>query len=348
MPDPERGRDRAEEAVASGESGLFTLVGRSGLVARIAELGATIIELQVPDREGRRADVVLGFDRLASYSEPGHYFGSVVGRVANRIAAGRFALDGREHALSINHGRHHLHGGTGGVSRAIWRGEAKGWSAEPAVELRYRSPDGEDGYPGAVDACVVYTLTAAGELRIDFSAMTDRPTIVNLSQHSYWNLAGHDSGDVLDHRLEIGAARYTPADAELIPTGAIAPVAGTPFDFTRERRIGDAAGGSYDVNFVLDGDAGTLRRAAALRDPSSRRVMEVWTTEPGLQLYTGIHLDRVAGKRGAIYGRHAGLCLETQRFPDAVHHQGEPGWPPVVLRPGQTYRHLTVLRFGAD
>ena len=320
---------------------LFTLVSPSGLVAMISELGATLVELQVPDRRGRRVDVVLGFDRLERYLEDGHYFGCVVGRVANRIAGARFTLEGREHALSLNHGRHHLHGGTRGFSRVIWGAEAQAWSTEPSLLLRYRSPDGEDGYPGALDASVVYTLTADCGLRVDFTATADRATIVNLSQHTYWNLAGHDSGSVLDHQLEIAAARYTPADAELIPTGTIAPVAGSPFDFTSERRI--ASG--YDVNFVLDGAVGTLRRAATLRAPDGVRSMEVWTTEPGLQLYTGDNLSNVAGKRGAVYGKHAGLCLETQHFPDSIHHQGENGWPTIVLRPGETYRHVVEYRF---
>jgi aldose 1-epimerase len=320
---------------------LFTLVSPSGLVAMISELGATLVELQVPDGRGRRVDVVLGFDRLERYLEDGHYFGCVVGRVANRIAGARFTLDGREHALSLNHGRHHLHGGTGGFSRAIWRAEVHAWSAEPALLFRYRSADGEDGYPGALDASVVYTLTLDGGLRVDFTATADRTTIVNLSQHTYWNLAGHDSGSVLDHQLEIAAQRYTPADAELIPTGAIAPVAGGPFDFTSERRV--ASG--YDVNFVLDGPAGTLRRVATLRAPDGARTMEVWTTEPGLQLYTGDNLSNVTGKRGAIYGKNAGLCLETQHFPDSIHHQGENGWPSIVLRPGETYRHVVLYRF---
>jgi aldose 1-epimerase len=320
---------------------LFTLVSPAGLVAMISELGATLVELQVPDRRGRRVDVVLGFDRLERYAADGHYFGCVVGRVANRIANARFTLDGREHALSVNHGRHHLHGGTRGFSRAHWRPEIQGWSAEPSLQLRYRSPDGEDGYPGSVDACVVYSLTADSGLRVDFTATADRATIINLSQHTYWNLAGHDAGDVREHRLEIAARYYTPADAELIPTGEIAPVAGSKFDFTSDRPIGQA----YDVNFVLDGEAGTLRHAATLRAPDGELAMEVWTTEPGLQLYTGDNLATVAGKRGATYGRFGGLCLETQHFPDSIHHEGERSWPTIVLRPGETYRHVTVYRF---
>jgi aldose 1-epimerase len=214
-----------------------------------------------------------------------------------------------------------------------------------------RSPDGEDGYPGTVEVSVVYTLAATandpsrGELRMDFAAATDRATIVNLSQHSYWNLAGHDAGTVLAHHLAIAASRYTPADAELIPTGEIAPVAGTVFDFTRSRRIDHAAGGNYDVNFVLDGAAGTLRRAATLAHRGSGRSMQVWTTEPGLQLYTGVNLAATGGKGGATYGSHGGLCLETQHFPDSIHHEGEPGWPSIVLLPGETYLHSTVHRF---
>jgi aldose 1-epimerase len=349
------GVTRGEHGAIAGRTvALFTLAGPGGLEATISELGATIVSLRVPGRDGRRDDVVLGFDRVESYAAPGHYLGCVVGRVANRIAAGRFELDGREHSLSINHGRHHLHGGAGGFSRAIWRGEPVGTVEAPGVRLALQSPDGEDGYPGAVEVSVVYTLAATandplrGELRMDFTATTDRATIVNLSQHSYWNLAGHDAGTVLDHHLAIAASRYTPADAELIPTGEIVPVAGTVFDLTRPRRIGDAAGGNYDVNFVLDGTAGTLRRAANLAHPDSGRSMEVWTTEPGLQLYTGVNLAATGGKGGATYGRHAGLCLETQHFPDSIHHEGEPGWPSIILRPGRAYRHSSVHHFAVE
>jgi aldose 1-epimerase len=347
----ERGR---HGTLAGRDVGLYTLALPGGLEATISELGATIVSLVVPDRDGDRTDVVLGFDRLESYAAPGHYLGCVVGRVANRIAHGRFTLDGREHTLTINHGRHHLHGGAGGFSRAIWRAEPASAGSSPGLRLRYQSSNGEDGYPGALEAIVVYTLMAPdrerslGELRMDFTATTDRATIVNLSQHSYWNLAGPDAGTVLDHHLAIAASRYTPADAELIPTGEIVPVAGTVFDFTRPRRIDDAAGGNYDVNFVLDGTAGALRRAATLAHPGSGRSMEVWTTEPGLQLYTGGNLAATGGKGGATYGRHAGLCLETQYFPDSIHHKGEPGWPSIILRPGRAYRHSSVHRFAVD
>jgi len=364
--------ERSEHGQVAGQPvSLFTLTAPNGVVLRASELGATIVELHVPDRDGRPADVVLGLASIARYVESGLYFGCVVGRVANRIAGASFSLDGREHALTVNHGRHHLHGGTGGFSRAHWRGEVvlAPDGASAALRFSYRSHDGEDGYPGTLDASVVYRLVAAGagrgdgagagEIHFDYDATVDRATIVNLSQHSYWNLAGHDARDILDHRLTLDASRYTPADAELIPTGAIAPVAGGPYDFTRERGIGDAIEElaashasdptppprGFDVNYVIDGEPPALRRAATLRHPGSGRVMEVWTTEPGIQLYTGNFLDGIAGKRGAVYGRHAALCLETQRFPDSIHHEGEPGWPSVVLRPGERYRHHTVHRF---
>jgi aldose 1-epimerase len=336
---------------------IYTLTSPSGVEARICELGATLVGLRVPDRAGRLADVVLGFDDLASYAVPGRYFGCVVGRVANRIAGAHFVLDGREHALTANHGRHHLHGGARGFGGEVWRGEPMESAAGTALHLRRRSPDGEEGYPGAVEVAVVYTLGGDGDLRFEFAATTDRATPINLSQHAFWNLAGHDAGDVLGHSLEIAASRYTPAGAELIPTGAIAAVAGTPFDFRRARRLGPAidelaqAGMSsadvrgFDVNYVLDGAAGELALAARLVAPGGARAMEVWTTAPGLQLYTGNFLSGFAGKRGARYDRHAGLCLETQAFPDAIHHQGERGWPSIVLEPGETYRQSTVHRF---
>jgi aldose 1-epimerase len=337
---------------------LYTLDNGRGLTARVADYGATLVELHVPDRAGRPADVVLGYDSLEPYLARHPYFGSTVGRVANRIAGARFALDGKEYRLAANNGPHHLHGGLRGFDRKVWTARPLPRPDGPALELTLVSPDGEEGYPGTLRARVVYALTRDDELIVQMDATSDAPTIVNLANHTYWNLAGQGSGDVLGHELTIHAARYTPTDATLIPTGAAAPVAGTPFDFTRAAKVGThiaffkspeqlarGHGGGYDVNFVVDGTPGELRPAAQLRDPTSGRTMDLWTDAPGVQLYTANGFDgSQRGKRGAAYVRHAGLCLETQVYPDAIHR---PEWPSPILRPGQTYRHVMVHKFSA-
>ncbi|MDX1384491.1 MAG: aldose epimerase family protein, partial [Thermoanaerobaculia bacterium] len=299
---------------------LYTLRNRNGLVARVTDFGAILVALEVPDRDGRLADVVLGFDTVDDYATRNDpHLGSTVGRYANRIALGRFSLDGREYELATNNGRHHLHGGVRGFDRVAWRGEALETAAGPAVRLTYRSVDGEEGYPGNLDVTVIYTLTHADELRIEMTATTDAPTLVNLAHHSYWNLAGHDSGDIRDHRLRIAADRYTPTDDEMIPTGELAPVEGTPFDLREPQRLGDRLEelerfrsrdpSGFDENFVLGGSdpAGAgpaeLRLAAVLEDPASGRVMEVETNQPGVQLYTGNFLSGLPGKGGAVYDK---------------------------------------------
>jgi aldose 1-epimerase len=331
---------------------LFTLKNAGGMVAKVTNYGTTLTELHVPDRNGRPADVVLGFDSLERYLKPHPFFGCIAGRVANRIAGARFTLDGKEYALAANNGRNHIHGGRKGFDKYVWEAEAQETPEGPSVRMWRTSPDGEEGYPGNLKVTVVYTLTPANELRIEFTAVTDKPTIVNLANHTYWNLAGHGSGDVLGQELEIRADRFTPSDAELIPTGELKAVAGTAFDFTRAKRIGAehaetglANTAGYDHNFAVNGKPGELRAAVRAHDPSSGRVMELLTTAPGVQLYTGNFLDgKTVGKGGAVYRKHAGFCLETQHYPDSIH---KPDWPSVVLRPGETYRHVMVHRFSA-
>lgn len=326
---------------------LFTLTNPRGLRARIATLGGIVTELHVPDREGRFADVVHGFDNLEAYVAGHPHFGCITGRVANRIARGRFTLDGREYQLACNNGPNHLHGGPEGFYKQLWKPVPLEIAGEVAVRLTYRSVAGEEGYPGNLDVAVVYSLTDADELRIDYTATTDAPTLVNLTNHSYFNLAGE--GSILDHVLTLNADRYTPVDETLIPTGELASVAGTPMDFRQPALIGarfaelrgDPVG--YDTNFVINRASEGLALAARVVEPKSGRVLEIRTSEPGVQLYTGNFLDgSLTGKNGVSYARHSGFCLETQHFPDAPNH---PHFPSIGLRPGETYRQTTVHRF---
>ena len=323
----------------------------------VLSVGCAISRLDVPDRFGRMANVVLGHADLADYATgPREYFGVVVGRVGNRIADGRFVLDGRDHRLSVNVGSHHLHGGANGFDRRPWRvvdQRADGESA--SLRLRLVSPDGDQGYPGELTATVTYTLSGDGELRFDYEATTDASTLVNLTQHSYFNLGGEGSGDVLGHELAIDADAHCAVDGTLIPTGELRPVDGTPFDFRRARSIGVALqgrdrqlelAGGFDHCMVLPHWAAThrtVRHACTLSDATSGRRLRVATDQPGVQFYSGNFLDGTArGPAGVAYSRHAGLCLETQHFPDAPHHAG---FPSIVLRPGERYTATTVLRF---
>lgn len=328
---------------------LFTLTNANGLTAKITNFGAIITEFHVPDRDGELGDIVLGFNSLEKYQAEHPYFGAIVGRVANRIAEGEFELDGEQYTLATNNPPNHLHGGDEGFDKKVWDAEPMETDQGPALRLTYRSPAGEEGYPGNLTTTVVYTLTHDNELRMEMTAETDEPTILNLANHSYWNLAGHDSGDILDHVLMLNADRYTPTDETLIPTGEIAPVEGTPFDFTQPKEIGrdiDEVEGGYDVNFVINGQAGQRRLAARAYSPASGRVMEVHTTQPGVQLYTGNFLDGSnVGKGGAVYEKHAAFCLETQHFPDSIN---QPDFPSIVLRPGETFRHVTVHTFSTQ
>jgi aldose 1-epimerase len=332
---------------------LYTLTVGSGMRVRLTNYGGIVVSLEVPDRDGKLADVVLGYDTLGDYVRENPYFGAITGRYANRIAGGRFILDGKEFRLATNDGANHLHGGVVGFDKVVWRAEPLKEADAVGVRLEYVSPDGEEGYPGTVRVWVTYRLTAAGELGIDYRAETDRATPLNLTHHSYFNLAGHASGNVLGHELEIVAARFTPVDAGLIPTGELRPVAGTPMDFRAAKPIGrDIAAddeqirraGGYDHNWVLDGSAGgSLALAARAAERGSGRVLEVYTTEPGMQFYSGNFLDgRLRGKGGAVYGHRAGFCLEAQHFPDSPH---QPGFPSTILRPGQQYRQTTLYRF---
>ncbi len=347
--------ERADFGVADGQPvSLYTLTNRHGLVARITNYGAIVTELHVPDRNGRLDDVVLGFDTLAEYVDHNPYFGCMAGRCANRIANGRFTLDGVTHQLNTNNGPHHLHGGVKGFDKVVWDATPRTTVEGPSLRLTYLSPDGEEHYPGNLLVTVIYTLTHDNALRVETTATTDAPTIVNIVHHSYWNLAGHNSGTILAHQMQLPASSYTPADATLIPTGVIAPVTGTPFDFTMPKAMGEDIGqlpasgddpGGYDLNYVVDGDPGAMRLAAIVHEPGSGRVMTIHADQPGIQFYTGNFLSDVPGKDGAIYPRHGGFCLETQKFPDSINKEGRPGWPSVILRPGQTYRHVMEHRF---
>jgi aldose 1-epimerase len=328
-----------------------TLSNAKGTTAIVMTLGATLQALHVADRDGCLADIVLGYDSAAEYLARPQYFGATVGRYANRIAGARFALDGKTYALEANDGPNHLHGGTAGFDKRVWTIKAVESGPEARVVMEYRSADGEGGYPGALTVTATYALNEADELTIDYQAKTTKPTIVNITNHSFFNLAGE--GDVLSQRLSLHASAYTPVDATLIPTGERAQVAGTPFDFrkampvgARIRDGGDAQlriGRGYDHNFVIDGQAGTLRPAARLEDAASGRVMELLVTAPGMQFYSGNFLDAsVTGKGGRIYRQGDGLCLEPQIFPDAPNR---PDFPSAQLDPGQTYSNRMVLRF---
>ena len=329
---------------------LFTLTNRHGVVAKVTSFGAILTEVHAPDRAGKSVNVALGFDNLDPYLKGHPCFGATIGRFANRIAKARFVIDGVEYRVTANSGANHIHGGRRGFDKVVWQANVlPPKNGEAAVEFSYLSKDGEEGYPGNLQVKVTYTLTDANELRIDYRAQTDKATPVNLTNHSYFNLVG--SGDVLEHELRLYADRYTPADDELIPTGVIASVQGTPLDFTKPEKIGarieqlKPKPGGYDHNYVINGEAGTLRLAARARDPKSGRVMEVSTTEPGVQLYTANWLDgRIHGVNGVVYPRHGGFCLETQHYPDSVN---KPGFPSPIVRPDQTFRSTTVFKFSA-
>jgi aldose 1-epimerase len=328
---------------------LYTLTNAAGLVCKVITYGATITELHVPDRIGKLGDVVLGFDNLAQYVERNPFFGCVVGRVANRIANGRFKLDGKTYSLPINKAPNCLHGGPKGFDKAVWRAEATGGPNGPAVAFSHVSPDGDEGFPGALSVRMTYTLTNANELRIDYEATTDKTTPVNLTNHSYFNLACR--GDVMGQVLQLKAGKYTPADDNMIPTGVIADVAGGPLDFTQAKPIGrdlkrvTGRTNGYDHNFVIDGGGRGIVVAATAHDPASGRSMEVSTDQPGVQLYSSNDFDgTLAGKGGVIFQLHTAFCLETQHYPDSVN---KPAFPSTLLRPGETYRSTTIYRFAA-
>jgi aldose 1-epimerase len=331
---------------------LYTLSNPAGMRVQITNYGGIVTSLLVPDRNGWLGDLVLGFDRIDGYLEKHPYFGAICGRYANRIADGRFTLAGVEYALARNDGRNHLHGGVLGFDKMVWEATELAPMSGAALRLEYSSPAGDEGYPGNLDVVVTYTLTDANELRIDYLATSDAETVLNLSHHGYFNLADGGKNDVSGHEVTIEAARFLPIDAALIPTGELRDVRGTPMDFTRATAIGariDAAheqllhGRGYDHTWVVNGAPGQLRLAARVFEPSSGRVMEVLTTEPGVQFYTGNFLDgTLTGKGGAVYRRRHGLCLECQHFPDSPN---KPQFPSTVIKPGEQYTQTTVYRF---
>jgi aldose 1-epimerase len=332
----------------------YTLANAS-MEVKIITYGGAITSVKAPDREGNPANVVLGCKDLADYETKSPFFGCIAGRFANRIAGGKFKIDGQEYTLALNNGPNALHGGLKGFDKRIW--SSKPVAGAEAVELSYLSPDGEEGYPGNLSAKVVYTLTAENEIRIDYTATTDKPTVVNLTNHTYFNLGGEGSGTIYGHILKINGDRYTPVDATLIPTGELAPVAGTPLDFRLPKRIGSGCrsdheqivwGKGYDHNFVLNRpspDDKSLVLAARLYDPRTGRVMETWTTEPAVQFYGGNFLEgAVYGPSGRAYRQSDGLCLETQHYPDGPN---QPQFPSTLLRPGEVYQTTTVYKFMA-
>jgi aldose 1-epimerase len=332
----------------------YVLTNNKGAEAVIISHGATLVSLKVPDRNGNAVDVVLGYDNLNGYEQGKSYFGATIGRYGNRIARGEFTLDGTVFHLPKNDGPNSLHGGIRGFNKRVWIAVTRSLADTQVLELSYTSADGEEGYPGTLKVKVAYTLPAeANELRIDYSATTDKDTIVNLTNHSYFNLSGDTSKEIVDHQLLLRAPQFTPVDSTLIPTGELRTVRRTPFDFTKSTAIGARInqddeqlkfGKGYDHNWVLERtEKSGLQLAAEVFDPTSGRVLEVLTTEPGIQFYSGNFLDGTAkGKGGQLYAHRTGLCLETQHFPDSPNH---PNFPSTVLKPGETYRTSTVLRF---
>jgi len=331
---------------------LYTLTNANGLEAKITNYGGIVVSLLVPDRDGKPGDVVLGYETLEEYIENNPYFGTLVGRYGNRIARGKFTLEGIEYTLAQNDGENHLHGGLKGFDKVVWKADAVRSKNSVGLKLTYLSKDGEEGYPGNLSVTVVYTLTNDNELKIEYTAVTDKVTIVNLTHHGYFNLAGAGLGDILGHELMIKADRFTPVDKGLIPTGELRGVKGTPMDFTRAvaigARIDQAAeqlvlGGGYDHNWVLNNGDGSLALAAKVYEPTTGRVMEVYTTEPGIQFYSGNFLDgSITGKGGKVYEYRYGFCLETQHFPDSPN---KPDFPSTVLKPGETYTTTTIYTF---
>jgi aldose 1-epimerase len=329
---------------------LYTLTNRHGMQVAITNYGGRVVSWLAPDRHGEMADVVLGFDSLDGYLHDNSYFGAIVGRYANRIGKARFMLDGTEFRLAQNDGPNSLHGGRKGFDKVLWKARPLS-TKEPSIELSYLSPDGEEGYPGNLSVKVVYSLTENNELRIDYTATTDKDTVLNLTNHSYFNLAGQGNGDILKHLMMINADRFTPIDDTLIPTGELRKVDGTPFDFRKPVAIGARINDSneqlkfgmgYDHNFVLNRRGHSLTLAARVTEPNSGRVLEVLTTQPGLQFYSGNFLDgTIHGKGGKAYGYRSAFCLETQHFPDSPN---KPQFPSTELKPGQTYHQITVYR----
>ena len=349
------GKPIAEEPFGTADGkpvALYTLENANGVQARICNYGGIVVSLKAPDRDGKFDDVVLGYDKLADYQKASPYFGCLVGRYGNRIAKGKFSLNGQQYSLVTNNYPNALHGGTKGFDKVVWDARPFQSAAGPALELKYVSKDMEEGYPGTLSVTAVYTLTKDNGLRLDYTATTDKDTVVNLTQHSYFNLAC--GGDILGHEVMIDADKFTPVDATLIPTGELRPVAGTPFDFTKPTAIGARVnqtdeqlkfGGGYDHNWVLKKPMGKLEVIACVHEPKTGRVLEVLSTEPGLQFYCGNFLDGSnVGKGGRVYHFRNGFCMEPQHYPDSPN---QPNFPSVVLKPGQTYKNTIIYRFSA-
>jgi len=330
---------------------IYTLRNRNGVQVEITNYGGAVVSIKTPDRRGQMADIVLGYSDLGGYVADTSYFGALIGRYANRIAQGKFTLNGVEYQLAQNNGVNHLHGGVRGFNKVVWYAIELNLRDGVLLQLAYVSKDKEEGYPGNLSVIATYMLTDANDLRIVYTATTEKETVVNLTHHSYFNLAGAGAGDVLNHQLKINANGFTPVDETLIPTGELKTVKGTPFDFSRATAIGSRInkadeqlirGKGYDHNFVLNKKGHELSLAASVYEPSSGRAMEMWTTEPGMQLYTGNFLDKVHGKAGKIYNYRGGFCLEAQHFPDSPN---KPSFPSTVLKPGQRYTQTTVYKF---
>jgi aldose 1-epimerase len=334
-----------------GPVSIYTMTNRSGMEVRIINYGGVVVSIKAADRAGKMADVTLGFDSLEGYLKENPYFGALIGRYGNRIGGAKFTLNGKQYTLAKNNGENSLHGGTRGFDKRLWKAKEAG---DNALELTYVSKDGEEGYPGTLTATVRYTLTDANELKIDYTATTDKDTVLNLTNHTYFNLAGQGLGDILQHQMMLNASRFTPVDSGLIPTGELKKVDATPFDFRKPTAIGARIGQNdqqlklgkgYDHNWVLDAAAQGMTKAAEVYEPKSGRVMEVFTKEPGIQFYTGNFLDgTLSGKAGKVYKFRYGFCLETQHFPDSPN---KPSFPSTLLRPGQKYQTTTVYKFSA-
>ena len=342
---------------ADGSSAdLYVLTNKNGAQVSITNFGGVVVSIKVPDRKGTLGDIVLGHDSLEGYINDKNFFGALIGRYGNRIAHGKFIINGVTYTLAKNNGENSLHGGTKGFNKVLWKAQGISKKDGPSLELKYLSKDGEEGYPGNLAVTVIYTLTNDNELKIEYTATTDKPTVINLTNHSYFNLAGPGAGDILNHVLMLNAGKFTPVDAGLIPTGELRSVAGTPFDFRKPTAIGARIGQNdeqlklgkgYDHNFVLDKKKpGSMTLAARVVEPQNGRVMEVWTTEPGIQFYSGNFLDgTVHGKSGQAYGLRLGLCLETQHFPDSPNRAS---FPTTLLKPRERYHTTTVYRFLAE
>lgn len=330
---------------------IFTLMNSKGSSVDITNYGGIVVSLFVPDRDGKMDDVVLGFDNLEDYFTNEPYFGAVIGRNSNRTEKAQFELDGVVYTLDKNHGSNHLHGGSAGFHKAVWDAETVDFHGRESLQLSYHSKDGEEGYPGTLKVKVTYTLTDDNALEIDYCAVTDKNTVVNLTNHSYFNLSGHNSGSISDHKVMINGDRFTPINEEFLTTGEIRKVEGTPMDFTKLTAVGERIDSSYDQliyglgydhNWILNVSGNLLEKSAEVSDEKSGRIMEVYTTKPGMQFYTGNFLNNVHGKNGAIYDKRHGLCLETQFFPNSMKHKN---FPSPILRAGEKYHFITIFKF---